>query len=285
MAIETRIRDGVEEHRHDDRDYWHPAARIHNPKHWGIPYKIDLIYEVDDYDILDAISGNQTYYVNILGEYKDLSWTAQNAIKFDTLSVDWAIAISEIYNLETQITFRSGSVSSVRVSSDRNGVEFTHDRVYFDPNTDLHDAKILIETGLASKYIDFPSLEGAMHILHVSEGDRHYDLIKLPSGGHIPVDILEENYGVSWETIAGILLGKPRDDMLFSCPICGSESYFSGACNRCRYETNEDGTLVVSKEDIENVHQEWCARKEREHGEILHLIKSNDWSHCRYIRG
>lgn len=27
---ETRIKDGVEEHRHEERDYWHRVSRIHN---------------------------------------------------------------------------------------------------------------------------------------------------------------------------------------------------------------------------------------------------------------
>lgn len=115
--------------------------------------------------------------------------------------------------------------------------------------------------------------------------EHRYDLIRLPAGGHIPVDILEGEYGVSWEIIATIPLGEPRDCNTFYCPICGESSYYFGVCDSCRCGVDENDELLVSPEDIEKVDAQRVSMKEHEHHEILRMIEQCDWMRCRYMMG
>jgi hypothetical protein len=119
----------------------------------------------------------------------------------------------------------------------------------------------------------------------MNDNNRYYDLIALPSGGHIPVDILEDEYKVSREIISKIPCGKPRNNETFSCPICGTKSYYAGVCDGCILAVDEDDVFIYSDEQLKNFDVARLDRKEKEYNEILNIIDTKDWSNCEYIKG
>jgi len=262
--MDTRTKDGIEEHRHREYDFWHPSTRGH---------KMSGVHGFDVSQTSWTVSDDEiNEIVDALHKSFNTTWR-----KYTVGTPEWiaAVAVGEI---QVDTTYRSGKVSSMRISSYRSGVSITSDHTArYDRNCPLHDAKQLLESGLAGMYHDNPSLIDAAHVLHVStspsDGDRHYDLIRLPNGMHVPVDVLEAEYGVSWETIARIPLGEPRDDCTFSCPMCGDRSYYAGVCERCRdvaeCAADMQYTLDLKYEE-----------------EIRRVTQSYDWMiHCQYIRG
>ena len=285
-----RIKDGVTEHRHGEYDFWHPASRVHSTaaltRNRGTFDSTRDTWDVEDddiWEILEAMMPLQTHFDDEFGNTQPIETPLKHLLDMEPMTQEWAVAISNLPQIEAQITYTSGRIRKVRVSSYHNGVEFSHGRVCYDPDTPLLDAKLLIECGLAAKYIPQPNLSDALHLLHVVGDERYYDLVRLPSGGHIPVEILEDEYEVSWETIAKIPIGEPRNGETFACPICGEGSFYSGVCRDCVASAGgADGYDETLLRRIQEVQQDTCTRKEREHGEILRLIKSGAWKNCRY---
>lgn len=285
MAMETRTKNDVKEHRHREFDYWHPAARVHTP-HYAHVHGFDpaqVIWAADQSgtaDIVDAMHFKQMHFVNLFGEVRGIDTYARwRGTEPGTPA--WCKDVS-IGHVSVSLTYRAGKISAIALQDYRSAVKIMQGQAHYERNTPLHDAKLLIESGLAEAYIDNPHLVDAMHLLHVAGDDRYYDLITLPSGGHVPIDILEEEYDVQWETLAMILLGKPRDNETFSCPICGQASYYTGICDECCEDSEYDDELC---QRIKHVNATKVSRKELEHGEILRLIKSGNWKACRYMRG
>lgn len=333
MVTQTRTKDGVTEHRHAGYDYWHPVVRVHADSHPPIAAK-DAWMEgktswdmnaAEIYDLICGMSG-QTHYTDLFGDSIVLS--PNRSVYGDQVSVlddleifssAWAAALASVKGIRTtSVLFRAG-VRNRGTDITITSLEDDVIKIYTDPRAGgrfdvnfaagplIIEAKRIVERGGASTIVD------AVHILRVSgpnmKEQRYYDLIRLPSGGHIPVDILEEEYGVSWEAIVRIPLGKPRNTETFSCPICGERSYFAGVCGDCmptiknpcgtcevwdacdcEHNPCEDylRSMALSRKTDKAVTAANCernARKEREHGEIRRLIKSGNWKGCRYIGG
>lgn len=289
MATETeRIKDGVHEHHHETHPFWHPVSRMHNGKLSAPINPCKTTWKVGDIEdvteMVEVMHDTQLYYVDLCGASVDLP---EHDALYATIPPGrptddgWAREVSKIKWMSATIQYRHGDVASTMLESRFGRVTFEGDYATFEEGSLLHDARLLIYLGLAEKYIPCPDLTDAMHILHVAGDEsgegRYYDLIRLPSGGHIPVGILESEYGVSWETLAKIPLGKPRDYETFTCPICGRRSYYSGICQECKCDADD--------QTIDDADDRRVARKEAEHGEILRLIKSGNWSSCRYMRG
>jgi len=310
-----RVKDGCTEHMHGEYDYWHPVSRIHSGNQISTHRNIDTtrtVWDVDEdgvYDIIEAMKGLQTYYVDLYGDH--IALPAVDALhelaEYDTLSGKWCVAVSEMFHLDVSMTIRAGQLSECKISSRIGEVTFHAGHADFEEGTELHDAKLLLETGLAAMYISYPDLADAMHILHISGGGSYYDLFRLLNGGHVPSEILVRDYGVSWETLAKIPLGKPRDCETFTCPLCGERSFFAGVCQECYHHhpydfcegcegcdddnTPCEGFVEATKKadahenKLHEIEDAYDKRKEFEHGAILRMIKSGNWSRCRYIRG
>lgn len=305
--IETeRIKDGVYEHRHDERNYWHPAARIHSGK---VQQVIKSAYQQTSWkigvgdicNIIEGLNGQQLSYTDECGK---LQFLPTNSTLYDMIpktgNTNWAQDISRIPGIMTTTTFHNGKLVTTILESKNGLVQFHEDYVTYDVGSRIHNAKILIETGVAAKYIKHPDLLDALHILHVANQEEgYYDLIKLPDGQYnrfIPVRILEDEYKVSWEILVKIPLGKPRDNNTFECPICGQKSYYVGICNSCL-----DVCCDCPEWDCDHCcdHCDRCVDRHKidkwdvvkniqsgiRHREILQLIESGDWKNCRYIRG
>jgi len=283
--MDTRTKDGVSEHRHTGCDYWHPAARLHNLHHAKMHgFDVEQVIWGDESEecingIVDALHFNQDSYVDMKGAeviMRNPLWRMSNVG-----TPEWFAAVS-IAGVQVDVIYRSGKVSRMRLSSYRSGVDIVRRNVQYDRNCPLHDAKQLIESGLAGMYIDNPTLMDAMHILHVSDisiGARHYDLVRLPNGMHVPVDVLEEEYGVSWETMARIPMGEPRDDCTFRCPMCGDKSYYAGVCISCDEGDRGSVAYLFRLRYTKDVDE--C----RKHEEVSRIIESDDWVCCRYMNG
>ncbi len=105
---------------------------------------------------------------------------------------------------------------------------------------------------------------------------EYYDLLQLPSGGHVPIPHLLE-MGIEWKTLAKIPLGKPRGVDYYTCPGCGRKSFYAGFCC-CECEEYIDPDALKKYKDSRD------ARKEREKSELQTIIENDDWQKCRYIR-
>lgn len=298
-----RTYDGITEHKHGEYDYWHPKSRVHKPGTPSIRKMADqnetawYVNEDGIYDILEAMAGVQIAYTDLYGDLVDIPSEINKvyALPDDVLAAEWVQKVSEVQGLSTTVTYRSGKPSEISVDSWHGCVRFIHGKAYFESRSRLLAAKRLLESGTVAKYIAFPDLADAMHVLIVSDPEAgYYDLIKLPSGGHVPTTLLKNEYGVSWMVLAKIPLGKPRDAKTFSCPVCGERSFYAGLCDECVEEFDDFFWLRATDEEKEGMEKKYTAydeyieakdlRKEAEHGEILRLIKSGNWKQCRYMR-
>lgn len=281
-----RVKDGCTEHKHKTYDYWHPVARVHSENR--VPTRnIDTtrrMWDVDEdgvYDIIEAVTGRQAGYTDLFGRYVKLPLVCEIVgLPGDVLSAEWCVSLSAKFDIEVMMSIRSGHLGEVKISPMQLGdVRFCNGQAHFEEGSMIHDAKLLLEMGIVSMYVDNPDLADAMRILHISEGGSYCDLVRLMNGGHIPPEILIREYGVSWETLAKIPLGKPRDSETFACPICGEPAFFAGVCRNCK--ENSDSEI---SQQIADANETRTKRKEYEHGMILRMIKSGNWSKCRYMR-
>jgi hypothetical protein len=96
----------------------------------------------------------------------------------------------------------------------------------------------------------------------------YYDLIELPSGGHIPVPIAIGLIGR--ENICRIPIDRKRkrDDWFFICPVCSFGGPISRSFFRCKVHSTKD-------------EEEYNRTKERELAEI---IKAKQYRRLKYIR-
>ena len=331
-----RVKDGVAEHRHigsDYLDYWHPIARVHKDEDQltSPPDQILWPVSVDDvYDIIYAMSGIQFRYVDSCGDAADILdadyMIQKHLIRHRFFSAAWVFNAAGIGGIKTEIRSRVwGKIASRVFESSFGTVEFiggtskfvrgtgydlgetvlTGCIAKFEEGSMLHKAKLLLESGEAAKYITAPNLGDALHVLYVQAGGSYYDLIRLLNGGHIPPEILHEKYGVSWDDLAKIPLGKPRDGETFACPICGEKSFFAGVCrdcvdgiedpcrtcrlwDECGRESDPCNELLLADKANDLIfaaEDARTARKEFEHGVISRMIKSGNWKGCRYVRG
>lgn len=204
----------------------------------------------------------------------------------DIMAEDDVMALSHIPNVRVSIEYGNGKMLSFSLSSNSNcgTIKVSDEYITFEKNSKIHKAMLLIESGEAAKYIRNPDLCNAMHILYVQAGGAYYDLITLPNGGHIPPEILANEYGVSWDTLASIPLGLQRNDNTFACPICKEPSFFAGVCQECNSyidEDYEDADLIQCAIEAYDIHRK--DRKANEHELILRMVESGDWSDCRYM--
>ena len=302
-----RYRDGVTEHKHTGFDYWHPKARVHTHTGWSTNQSCDPTETewntnpADIADILIAMSGIQTHYNDIFGIAKQIADPVNCMTGTEEMTLEWAVAISKIRDVVVNIDMSNAIMRSVTVKNfEGDEVKFSNGRVYFTAGSRLHKAKLLLESGEAAKYVPYSTLADAAHLLYVLAGGAHFDLIYLPNGGHIPPEILVNEYGVSWDDLAKIPLGIPQDGETFTCPICGDRSFYAGVCQRCsdpcegcRDDCDDcRGSYSVDAHDIADLRESLASvdgartkRKEFEHGAILRMIKSGNWKKCRYMRG
>lgn len=265
-------------------DVWKSSSDLRDRKvydHNRVKWDIDISDPAQDIiDIIGTMSGAQRSYVDLFGDVIDIGVCVDalnNVFMSDVGTEYWAQDVSELLDRPVTITYRDRVPTRIMFMSGVGSAEFVYDHVFFESGTLLEQAKHLIETGLAQKYVVDPCLEDAVHILRVSDpNDGWYDLVLLPSGGHVPTGVLKTEYGVSWETLARIPLGAPRDDHTFCCPVCGAPSFYAGVCDLC----NMDDGCCAKAEACDRIRVE---RKAAEHGEILRLIKSGNWKQCRYV--
>lgn len=290
-GIEERVRDGTTEHRHPERDYWHPADRAHNQcvRPPAPPDPTQTMWEIVDddmvYDIIEAM------------RYASPNADRENdpaGVTEEMFSAEWCAAVSSVLALDVGILYHAGEVYRCKISSRYGDVSFYPGQrsVEFEKDTRVHKAKGIIESGAAKRYVAYPNMVEAMHILHVLTREGYYDLIELPQGGHIPPAVLSAEYGVTWDIIATVPRGKPRDMGTFACPICGGRSYFTGPCNHCRGGDlrQGEGDIPANEAELQEKYIRYAKyvrdeRKKLEHGMINEIIESGDWSGCLYIRG
>ena len=238
------------------------------------------IHEDMVYDVLEGISNRELYYKYSNGKIIYMKYPLDYMVEYAILSHKWITDVSELIGVDSvNVTYRSGYAVSCEIRSDAGMVIISKYQIYMKTGSPINDAKVLIDSGLAEKYIDSPTIADAMHILHVSGTNRYYDLIQFPGGGHIPVDILEDGYDISWEVIASIPRGEPRDDESFACPFCNRSSFYGGICAECR---DSDDPEMMRRIITYNLETE--ARKRRENKEIFAIIEEGDFSDLRYIR-
>lgn len=318
--------DWVTEHKHTGFDYWHPVSRVHNGNLIQTGRNIDTTrtaWDVNEdgvYDIIDALSGRQAGYVDRYGVTQELEQEYGTQIAdlrdIELFSYEWANALASVNGIHTtemlcrsgverrptDITVSNGSNEygeSVKIHTDPRGHGWYE--VTFEECTQIVEAMRFAEEHRIT-------LCDALHVLYVLAGGAHKDIVRLPDGGHIPPEILVHEYGVSWETIAKIPLGKPRDGETFACPLCGARSFFAGICDECRRHdpsdfcdgcdgcddndtpckgfTNATKAFEAHERKIREADDARTKRKEFEHGAILRMIKSGTLERkCRYMRG
>ena len=128
--------------------------------------------------------------------------------------------------------------------------------------------------------------------VNIDDIDGYYDLIELPSGGHIPVPIAAKLIG--WNEFEEVVAkipksSKVRDEQFFTCPICGYKSFFSqrGGCNDCRRIMREKFPPDYSEEELEcieyNEEIEEKIRSRMKEIEFLEIIRKGDFKKMEYI--
>lgn len=105
----------------------------------------------------------------------------------------------------------------------------------------------------------------------------YYDLILLPSGGHIPTPIFKHEYGVSDESIAKIPDGLLRDETTFECPSCGRLGFYAGICGVCEHYLDQ------IDDEIDRINNSRINRKELEDDEIRKITRSGEWDKLEYM--
>lgn len=238
--------------------------------------------------VIEAMSGVQAKYVDLSGKTQELPnnesiygdpISALN--EFKLFSFEWANALASVKGIRTtsmlcrngvkdrptDITISSDNIGSVTIHTDPRGHEWYE--VKFE------DKSILIDIQRTAEQYRVDMVT-AMRIC--GQWDDHYcDLIQLPNGMYIPVDVLIKRYGIRKLTLDMVPLGKPRNAKTFSCPLCKKKSYYAGICNVCRQK--------ASVAQIATYDAEKRAEKESKHREAVLLARSNDLTQCRYIRG
>ena len=238
--------------------------------------------------VIEAMSGVQAKYVDLSGKTQELPddesvygdpISALN--EFKLFSFEWANALASVKGIRTtSMLCRSGvkdRPTDITISSDNIGSVTIHT----DPRghgwyeVKFEDKSILIDTQRIAKRYSVDMVT-AMRICE-QWNDYYCDLIQLPNGMYIPVDVLTEKYGIWKLTLAMVPLGKPRNAETFSCPLCKKKSYYAGICNVCRQK--------ASAAQIAIYNAEMRIEKKSKHREVILLIRSDDLTQCRYIRG
>lgn len=235
-----------------------------------IEYNEDGIDEV--VDVIDAMIGRQMHFTDEDGILVDVPSPMDRIIMLDFASKEWIECVSQ--HMSVQCEYRYGELQRVRLENRHGTVILTESEIVFEGGR-IALAKKILDAGIVARYIKYPDLADAMHVLHCMDGDQYYDLIELPSGGHVPVPHLVAMH-VGWETLAKIPLGKPRGDDFFSCPVCRKKSFYSGVCTECQ--------LALPEERLHEFTVDLAKRKEQEKDELWMILKSSDWTGCRYVR-
>ena len=279
----------------------------------------------DVYDLLDAMSGIQFDYVDLHGNAVQIDGSGieihRHLMRHTYFTKRWLWGAGLIQGISTSIEGDGLRIEKRIFESGYGSVGITEYNRHtglckgdFEKGSMIHKAKLLLESKELDKLHNPPAhtdggstlftwsdepcqrkitLLQALHVVLVWQGGSYFDLIRFPNGGHIPPEILHEEYGVSWETIASISLGKPRDRETFACPICGRRSFYAGVCRCCDDPcdccSSECSAWITDITDIarkvERAESSRATRKEFEHGAILRMIKSGNWKGCRYVRG
>ncbi|WP_202320354.1 hypothetical protein [Archaeoglobus neptunius] len=105
----------------------------------------------------------------------------------------------------------------------------------------------------------------------------YYDLIELPSGGHVPVPIALELVGE--KEIRKIPVSRRRrDDRFFYCPECDELSFFKHTpCDHC--DSQEEGDCENCPE-IKELELQYRAKEVA----FVNLIRKKQYRKLRYIR-
>lgn len=196
-------------------------------------------HEDDINDVVEAMLNMPFHYTNEYGTSIDLPSPMDKIIMLDFPSHDWIESVSNY--MSVQCEYRYSGLDRVRLKNRCGSVLLTESEIVFEDGV-ICDAKKMLDWGIVQKYIKCPYLDDAMRVLHcMGDGpsDRYYDLIQLPSGGHVPVPHLTAMH-VGWETLVKIPLGKPRGHDFFSCPTCGEKSFYAGVCTQCQLELTEE---------------------------------------------
>lgn len=106
--------------------------------------------------------------------------------------------------------------------------------------------------------------EGRIRMGRVS----YYDLIELPSGGHVPVPMAVNIIGPAEVSKIPIDRKRKRDDWFFGCPVCSFGGPISRSFFRCKvHSTRDEGEYNRAKED-----------------ELKRIIEAKHYRRLRYIR-
>ena len=229
-------------------------------------------HEDDIIDVVEGMLNMPFHYVDGDGNILDIPSPMDRIIMLDFASKEWIECVSQYMSVLCE--YRHGELDRIRLKNRHGSVLLTETEIIFESGR-VAFAKKMLDVGIVEKYIKYPDLDDAMHVAHCMEGDQYYDLIELPSGGHVPVPHVIAMH-VGWETLVKIPLGKPRGHDFFSCPVCKRESFYAGVCTGCQ--------LALPEEQLREHVIALVNRKDKEREEIRLIIKNDDWTGCKYIR-
>lgn len=270
--MESRISNGVIEHKHGEYDYWHPAVRMHS--------------ESAGLNIGVSVDGNQIAYAA----------TSQEVLMvFDTVSLDEIpddlieglmdmdpeviFEIGRILNVAIDVVMRNGIVRYYLIWSNLGNVMISRSQVSYILDSELHHARVVYETGMCNAYMDRHNMSEIIRIMDICDGKAYYDLIDIPGDvGHIPVPILMREFDISWEILAKFERGDDRNDGTFACPMCGRGSYYTGLCQECEF-TEANAAEVVE------INEKTLVRRAEKDRIIYEATKSGGWTGFKYMVG
>ena len=234
----------VTEHRHASRDFWHPESRVHTEDFDGESCEERKIAAVEK-TVLEShqmVSRNKFEEIILRHIDRKTRWGNIGSVYFDGWSLVWD-PISNEYQYVGESHWRVTQNLKVALDAIYQSARVRDLLVWFDHSLSIDELDEIDWNPYAMDW-EYPD--------ESVDRDDYYDLIQLPSGGHIPAPFID------WSVVPREQIptsGIVRDDEYFTCFRCGDVSFYKCYCyDEDEAETSIEQTRQTRKdEEFENI--------------------------------